>query len=279
MSTIKIAPGNSAYASDGGCLYNAAMTRLIRVPVGQSSVNLYSGTKIIGSGAFSGCTSVTSLTLPSGLTTIESGAFSGSGIKSVTIPRGVTSIGGQSGWSPDIIYGYRGTAAESFASAGGYTFSSLGGSSSSSSSKQETEANTSGVGSTELDLGDQNDSDSNSGSADVDLGDGSANANAGQQPSSGGAAPSGNSGSTGNAGNTSRPAGSTYSATSGTSAQKPAAQSTSYSGAYSGTTSNSHTLDQTPQTADGTIDPFLFLIFGLIFIGSGLVIVGKRRSA
>ena len=53
---------------------------------------------------------------------------------------------------------------------------------------------------------------------------------------------------------------------------------TSSSGAKAGTTSNSHTLDETPKTGDGSVDPKLFLIFGLVFVGCGLVIVGKRQG-
>ena len=100
---------------------------------------------MIGSGALSGCRRVTSLSLPSGLTTIESGAFSGSGISSITIPRSVTSIGSQGGWSPEVITGYSNSAAESFASAAGYVFSSLDGGSSSDSSDDESSTSSSGV--------------------------------------------------------------------------------------------------------------------------------------
>ncbi len=52
------------------------------------------GVTSIGSSAFSGCSSLTSVTIPSGVTSISSSAFYGcSSLTSVTIPNGVTSIG------------------------------------------------------------------------------------------------------------------------------------------------------------------------------------------
>lgn len=47
----------------------------------------------IGDNAFSGMSDVTSIVLPTTLTTIGEYAFSGTGIESITLPRGVTSIG------------------------------------------------------------------------------------------------------------------------------------------------------------------------------------------
>ena len=49
---------------------------------------------VIGEGAFSGCSGLTSLTLPDGITSIGKEAFSGcSGLTSLNLPDGITSIG------------------------------------------------------------------------------------------------------------------------------------------------------------------------------------------
>ena len=115
LGEISVSSGNPNYSSSDGCLYNGAKTRLILVPAGKSSVSIASSCTTIGSGSFSGASYVTSLTVPDSVTTIEEGAFSNSGIRTITIPASVTSIGGQSGWTPSTIYGYADSAAETYA--------------------------------------------------------------------------------------------------------------------------------------------------------------------
>jgi len=59
------------------------------------NVRLGNGVTSIGNIAFSGCSSLTSITIPSGVTSIGSSAFNGcSSLTSITIPSGVTSIAG-----------------------------------------------------------------------------------------------------------------------------------------------------------------------------------------
>ncbi len=80
----------------------------------------------IASAAFSDSPYVYSLEIPTSVTTIEVDAFTGSGIKAVTIPASVTSIGSQSSWTPDVIRGYTGSQAEKFADENGFVFESIG---------------------------------------------------------------------------------------------------------------------------------------------------------
>ena len=61
---------------------------------GLTSVTIPSSVTSIGSDAFSGCTGLTSVTIPSSVTTIGYNAFSDcTGLTSITIPSSVTSIG------------------------------------------------------------------------------------------------------------------------------------------------------------------------------------------
>ena len=60
---------------------------------GLTSLTIPSGVTSIGESAFAGCSGLTSLTIPSGVTSISNYAFAGcSGLTSLTLPSGVTSI-------------------------------------------------------------------------------------------------------------------------------------------------------------------------------------------
>lgn len=126
LGEISVSSGNSNYSSSDGCLYNASKTRLILVPAGKSSVTIASTCTEIGSEAFSGAEYVSDLTIPESVTTIKDYAFSGSGIRTITIPATVTSIGDQGSWNPSTIYGYADSAAETFAKNNSIPFVVLG---------------------------------------------------------------------------------------------------------------------------------------------------------
>ncbi len=94
--------------------------------------------EFIGEEAFYGNYQLSTVTLHNGLTSIGSKAFYDNSFKSVTIPASVTSIGekafgyiSESETMDDFtIYGYRGTAAETYADENGFTFIPLDGESS-----------------------------------------------------------------------------------------------------------------------------------------------------
>ena len=62
---------------------------------GLTSITIPNSVTSIGGSAFSGCTGLTSITIPNSVTSIGGSAFSGcTGLTSITIPNSVTSIGG-----------------------------------------------------------------------------------------------------------------------------------------------------------------------------------------
>ena len=93
LMSISVDAKNTKYHSSGNCLIETATKTLI---LGcQNSVIPSDGSVTsIGSSAFSGCSGLTSITIPNSMTSIGSYAFSGcSGLTSITIPDSVTSIG------------------------------------------------------------------------------------------------------------------------------------------------------------------------------------------
>lgn len=243
LTTINVAGGNGTYASDGGCLYNASCTKLLICPQAKSSIALNSALKVIGGNAFQGCSRITSLTVPSGATSIEAGAFNGSAINTITIPKSVTSIGAQS-WSPDIIYGYSNSAAETYAQDSGYVFYALDGESTGDADDDTTEIQT-GNGNYDDEGIDESDD------LTIEIGDGD----------------SGSSGSTG---------GGSGSVSGGSSGGKGSGSSGN-SGAYASTTSNVHEVDNTPKTGDG-LDPKFLVCLALVFVGCGCFFLAKRKT-
>ncbi len=88
---------NTAYSSEDGILYNKAKTTLISFPAKKvaTSYAMPNTVTTIGSSAFLGCNSISSITLSNSLTSIGASVFKDcTSLASIMIPNSVTSIGG-----------------------------------------------------------------------------------------------------------------------------------------------------------------------------------------
>jgi hypothetical protein len=94
LASIDVGSENTVYSSEDGVLFNKSKTYLIQCPEGKTGgYAVPNSVTTIGGSAFSGCSSLTSVTIPNSVATIYDNAFSGcSSLASVTIPNSVTSI-------------------------------------------------------------------------------------------------------------------------------------------------------------------------------------------
>ena len=93
LTTIIVEKGNTKYHSDGNCLIETESKTMI-AGCKNSIIPADGSVTSIGNYAFSGCTGLTSITIPDSVTSIGEQAFYGcSGLTSVTIGNSVTSIG------------------------------------------------------------------------------------------------------------------------------------------------------------------------------------------
>ena len=94
LTSITVDSRNLEYSSVDGVLFNKNKTQLVTHPAGKGiSYSIPNGVTSISSYAFSGCSSLTSITIPNSVTSIGYCAFEDcSSLTSVTIPDGVTSI-------------------------------------------------------------------------------------------------------------------------------------------------------------------------------------------
>lgn len=106
LTSITVESGNSAYTSLDGNLYTKDEQTIVQYAAGKKSASfsIPSGVKTVGDGAFAGCLSLTSVTIPDSVTSIESGAFLACPLLSITIPDGVVSIGEKAFYSCFLEY-------------------------------------------------------------------------------------------------------------------------------------------------------------------------------
>ena len=117
---ISVDPDNMVYHSQNNCLIDIKEKKLIRGC--KNSIIPSDGSVTSISYAFSGCTGLTSITIPDSVTSIDDYAFWGcTGLTSITIPNSVTSIGSKafSGCTGLISV----TIPDSVTSIGSYAFS------------------------------------------------------------------------------------------------------------------------------------------------------------
>lgn len=91
LNSIIIEQGNSTYDSRNNCnaIIETATNTLI---IGCHNTTIPNSVTSIGSYAFSGCSSLTSIKIPNSVTIIERSAFDGCGLTSIEIPNSVTEI-------------------------------------------------------------------------------------------------------------------------------------------------------------------------------------------
>ena len=98
LKSITVEKGNKYYHSAGNCLIETASKTLI-AGSNNSIIPTDGSVTSIGSWAFYGCSSLTSVTIPNSVTSIGEGAFENcTSLISITIPDSVTSIGDFAFW-------------------------------------------------------------------------------------------------------------------------------------------------------------------------------------
>ena len=100
LTSISVTSGNELYKSLDGVVFSKDLKELLICPTGKlGHYTIPEGVTSIGNGAFSYCTSLTSITIGDSVTSIGDRAFEGCGsLTSITIPNSVTSIGDGAFW-------------------------------------------------------------------------------------------------------------------------------------------------------------------------------------
>ncbi len=94
LTSINVSPDNISYTSDNGVLFNKQRTELIKYPTGKTD-NLYTipdSVVTVAMYGFFGSDSLTGVVIGNNVAALGESSFVGSGIKTVFIPKNVTSI-------------------------------------------------------------------------------------------------------------------------------------------------------------------------------------------
>ena len=139
LTSINVSENNENYSSIYGVLFNKMQTELISYPKGKEDENysIPSSVTLIGNGAFSGCSGLTSVEISNSITTIGEAAFYYcSSLTSITIKNADCEIYDSSStiyngynhgaYYNGIICGYDGSTAQVYAEKYNYKFESLG---------------------------------------------------------------------------------------------------------------------------------------------------------
>ncbi len=120
LESITVGMNNKTYHSDSNCLIETA-TKTLVLGCKNSVIPTDGNVTSIGSYAFYGCSSLTSITIPNSVTSIGNYAFRGcSSLTSVTIGNSVTSIGSSAFYNCKSLTSV--TIPDSVTSIGGYAF-------------------------------------------------------------------------------------------------------------------------------------------------------------
>ena len=113
LTSIQVEEGNTVYYSSGNCLIETKSKTLIQ-GCSTSQIPADGSVTSIGNSAFSGCTSLTSITIPDSITRIGASAFEFcDSLTGIVLPDSITSIGSGAFWACGVsCVFYKGTEAE-----------------------------------------------------------------------------------------------------------------------------------------------------------------------
>lgn len=96
LNEIQVSLNHPMFETIDGVLFSKTDKKLVCYPCGlaKKKYTIPNGVKHVGTGAFYGCSDITSINIPEGVTSIENSAFAScSSLSNIFIPQSVTSIG------------------------------------------------------------------------------------------------------------------------------------------------------------------------------------------